>query len=63
MILKAFIAVLVTVIALAAVPLTATASEPAENPMTIILIDGSSIRQSEGNIDESDSQTNGKEAT
>lgn len=51
MILKAFIAVLVTVIALAAVPLTATASEPAENPMTIILIDGSSIRQSEGNID------------
>ena len=51
MILKAFIAVLVTVIALAAVPLTATASEPAENPMTIILIDGSSIRLSEGNID------------
>ena len=51
MILKACVAVLIIVIALAGAPLLAEASEPTQKPMTILLIDGSSVRESEEDID------------
>ena len=51
MILKACVAVLIIVIALAGAPLLTEASEPTKNPMTILLIDGSSVRESEEDID------------
>ena len=51
MILKACVAVLIIVIALAGAPLLTEASEPTQNPMTILLIDGSSVRESEEDID------------
>ena len=51
MMLKACIAVLILVITLSATPLVIDASEPAKNPMTVIVVDGSALRQNENQID------------
>ena len=51
MVLKACIAVLILVITLSATPLVIDASEPAKNPMTVIVVDGSALRQNENQID------------
>ena len=51
MVLKACIAVLILVITLSATPLVIDASEPAKNPMTVIVVDGSALRQNENHID------------
>ena len=51
MILKACVAVLILCIAVTGIPIMVEASEPTDNQMTIILVDGSSIRQSENDID------------